>query len=80
MQGVRKLIDQTYMFPPLPQAGLIPAVERYLEFMQRMAEMNWDLTVKWLQAASVLSGVACGQVPVESAGDVVRKRAAMAGR
>src|SRR6266702_3754366 len=27
-RGVRKLIDQTYMFPPLPQAGLIPAVER----------------------------------------------------
>ena len=30
-QGARKLIDQTYMFPQLPQAGLIPAVERYFE-------------------------------------------------
>ncbi len=79
-QGARKLIDQTYMFPQLPQAGLIPAVERYFEFVQRMAEMNRDLTVKWVQAASALSGVACEQVPVESAGDVVREQAATAGR
>ena len=79
-QAARKLIDQTYMFPQLPQAGLIPAVERYFEFVQRMAEMNRDLTVKWVQAASALSGVAGEQVPVESAGDVVREQAAAAGR
>ena len=79
-QGARKLIDQTYMFPQLPQAGLIPAVERYFEFVQRMTEMNRDLTVKWVQAASALSGVACEQVPVEPAGDVVREQAATAGR
>ena len=34
-QGARKLMDQTYMFPQLPQAGLIPAVERYFEFVKR---------------------------------------------
>ena len=79
-QGARKLIDQTYMVPPLPQAGLIPAVERYFEFVQRMAEMNRDLTVKWVQAASALSGVACEQAPAEPAGDVVREQAATAGR
>ena len=79
-QGARKLIDQTYMFPPLPQAGLIPAVERYFEFVQRMAEMNRDLTVKWVQAASALSGVACEHAPAEPAGDVVREQAATAGR
>ena len=79
-QGVRKLIDQTYNFPQLPQAGLIPAVERYFEFVQRMAEMNRDLTVEWVQAASALSGVACEQAPAESAGDVVREQAATAGR
>ncbi len=78
-QGARKLIDQTYMVPQLPQAGLIPAVERYFEFVQRMAELNRDLTVTWVQAASALSGVACGQVPAESAGDVVREQAATAG-
>ena len=79
-QGVRKLIDQTYMFPPLPQAGLIPAVERYFEFVQRMAEMNRDLTVKWVQAASALSGVAWEQAPAEPAGDLAREQAATAGR
>ena len=79
-QGVRKLIDQTYMFPPLPQAALIPAVERYFEFVQRMAEMNRDLTVEWVQAASALSGVVCEQAPAEPAGDVVREQAATAGR
>ena len=79
-QGARKLIDQTYMFPQLPQAGLIPAVERYLEFVQRMAELNRDLTVTWVQAASALSGVAGEQVPAEPAGDLVREQAAMAGR
>ncbi len=79
-QGARKLIDQTYLFPQLPQAGLIPAVERCFEFVQRMAEMNRDLTVKWVQAASALSGVAGEQVPVEPAGDVVREQAATAGR
>jgi RimJ/RimL family protein N-acetyltransferase len=79
-QGARKLIDQTYMFPQLPQAGLIPAVERYFEFVQRMAEMNRDLTGKWVQAASALSGVVREQVPVEPAGDVVREQAATAGR
>ena len=79
-QGARKLIDQTYMLPPLPQAGLIPAVERYFEFVQQMAEMNRDLTVKWVQAASALSGVAWEQAPAEPAGDVVREQAAMAGR
>ena len=79
-QGARKLIDQTYMFPRLPQAGLIPAVERYLEFLQRMAELNRDLTVKWVQAASALSGVAGEQVLVEPAAEVVREQAATAGR
>ena len=79
-QGARTLIDQAYTVPPLPQAGLIPAVERYFEFMQQMAEMNRDLTVKWLQAASALSSVACEQAPAEPAGDLVRGQAATAGQ
>ena len=73
-QGARKLIDQTYTVPLLPQAGLIAAVERYFEFMQRMAQMNRDLTVEWVQAASALSGAAWEQAPAEPAGDVVRSR------
>ena len=80
LEGARKFIDQTYLFPRLPQAGLIPAVERYFEFVQQMAEMNRDLTVKWVEAASALSGVVCEQAPVEPAADVMRERAAMTGR
>ena len=80
LEGARKFMDQTYLFPQLPSTGLIPAVERYFEFTRRIVELNRDLTVKWVEAASTLSGVAGEQVPVESAGDVVRERAAMAGR
>ena len=54
-------MDQTYLFPQLPQAGLIPSVERYFEFVQQLAEMNRDLTVKWVEAASALSGVGADQ-------------------
>jgi hypothetical protein len=79
-QGARKFLDKTYLLSQLPQASLIPAAERYFEFVQRMVKMNRDLTVKWVEAASALSGVVGEQVPVEPAGDAVRERAAMAGR
>jgi GNAT superfamily N-acetyltransferase len=78
-QGARKFLDQTYLFSKLPQASLIPAVERYFEFVQQVAEMNRNLTVKWVEAASALSGVVCEQVPVEPAGDVVRELVTTAG-
>ena len=55
-QGARKFIDRTHLFPWLPQADLIPAVERYLEFTQRMAKINRDLTIKWAKAVGALSG------------------------
>jgi len=79
-QGTRKFLDQTYLFSQLPRASLIPAVERYFEFVQQIAEMNRNLTVKWVEAASTLSGVVCEQVPAEPAGDVVREPATIAGR
>ena len=43
------------MLPRLPQADLIPAVERYLAFVQQMAEINRHLSLTWVQAASALS-------------------------
>jgi len=58
------------LFSRLPHAGLISSVERYFEFVQQMAEMNRDLTVRWVEAASALSGVVREQVPVEPAGPV----------
>jgi GNAT superfamily N-acetyltransferase len=79
-QGARKFLDQPYLLSQLPQASLIPAVERYFEFVQRMVKINRDLTVKWAEVASALSGVVGEQVPAEPAGDAVRERAAMAGR
>ena len=66
--------------PRRPADRQIPAVERYFEFVQQMAEMNRDLTVKWVEAASALSDGVCEQVPVESAGGIVREPATMAGR
>jgi RimJ/RimL family protein N-acetyltransferase len=68
-QEALKLIDQTYMPPQLPQASLIPAVERYLEFVQQMVEMNRDLTVTWVGAASALSRAVWQQVPAEPPGE-----------
>ena len=62
-QGARKFIDQTHLFPWLPQADLIPAAERYLEFVQRMAEINRDLTIKWAEVVSAQFGVTREQAP-----------------
>jgi hypothetical protein len=57
-----KLAGQTYLLPWLPQ-GLIPAVESYLEFVQRMMEMNRDLTVRWAEAASGQYGLVGDRLP-----------------
>ena len=40
--------------------------------------MNRDLTVKWAEAASALSGVVREQVPAESVADVVREQGSTA--
>ncbi len=77
-QGTQKFIDQTYLFPRL-QADLIPAVERYFEFVQRMVEMNRDLAVKWVEAASAQLGVVRQQIP-DQVGSVTSCEASQAGR
>jgi|SRR5450755_684555 SAP domain len=69
-QGVRKLTDR---IPVLPQVDLVPAVERYFDFVQRAVDLNRGITVRWAQAAGTLSGVAREQA--QSAGQVVRERA-----
>ena len=78
LQGVRTFIDQVYVLPHLPQADMIPVVDDYVEFVERLVKMNRDLTVKWTKAASALTGAACKQV--ESASGLVREQAAMAGQ
>src|SRR5580693_3207316 len=69
-QGSQRLSD--YMLPGLPQVNLVPAVERYFEFVQRTVDISHDLTLKWAQAAGTLSGAVREQA--ESVGGLVRER------
>ena len=61
------------MLPGLSQVDLIPVVERYFEFVQRTVDMSRDFTMKWMEAGSMLSGVAREQA--ESVGTLVREQA-----
>ncbi len=73
-QGAQGL---TGLIPRLPQFDLIPAVERYFDLVQRMVDINRSLTIKWVQAAGTLAGVARNQA--ESVADVVREMPASVG-
>ncbi len=70
-QGVGKLADRLPAL--LPQIDLVPAVERYFDFVQRAVIMNRSIAVEWAQAVDTLSGAA--RARVESAGEIVRERA-----
>ncbi len=81
-QGARTLTD---LLPEMPQVDLVPAVERYFDFMQRTVEMNRSLAVRWAEAAGRASGVVREQADsvtdgllerAESAAEVVREKAA----
>ena len=73
-QGAQGL---TGLVPRLPQLDLIPAVERYFDLVQRVVDVNRYLTVKWVEAAATLTGVARDQA--ESAADALREVPASAG-
>jgi hypothetical protein len=70
-QGVGKLADRLPAL--LPQIDLVPAVERYFDFVQRAVTMNRSIAVEWAQAVGALSGAA--RERAASAGEVVRERA-----
>jgi hypothetical protein len=70
-QGSQQLSD--YMPAGLPQVDLIPIVERYFEFVQRTVDISRDLTLKWAEAAGMLSGAVRHQA--ESVGGLVREQA-----
>jgi hypothetical protein len=70
-QGSQRLSD--YMIPGLPQVDLVPVVERYFEFVQRTVDISRDLTLKWAEAAGMLSGAVREQA--ESVGGLVREQA-----
>lgn len=61
------------MLPGLPQVDLIPAVERYFQFVQRTVDISRDLTVRWVEAGNMLAGVVREQA--ESVGGLVREQA-----
>jgi hypothetical protein len=73
-QGAQALSNP--VLPGLPQADLVPAVERYFEFVQRTVDLSRDFTIKWAEAASTLSGVVRDQV--ESVGGLMRDQAGSA--
>ena len=54
-QGARTLTDR---LPGLPQIDLIPAVERYFDFVQGTVEINRRLTIKLAGTAGTLSELA----------------------
>jgi SAP domain len=72
-QGMRQVIDRTYLLRKLPQVDLVPPVERYFDFVQRTVELNRGVTVRWAQAATSLSDAV--RQRAESAGEVMRERA-----
>ena len=70
-QGTQRMSD--YMLPGLPQVDLVPVVERYFELVQRTVDISRDLTLKWAEAAGMLSGAVREQA--ESVGGLVREQA-----
>ncbi len=71
-RGVQEVFDRTSQLPSLPQVDLVPAVERYFDFVQRAVAVNRGLTVRWAQAVTHLSGAV--QDRAGSAGQAVRSR------
>jgi hypothetical protein len=74
-QGVGKLADRLPAL--LPQIDLVPAIERYFDFVQRTVTMNRSIAVELAQAVGALSGAA--RERAESASEAVRERAESAG-
>jgi hypothetical protein len=70
-QGARTLSGQG--FTGLPQVDMIPAVERYFEFVQRTVDLSRDFTLKWVEAGNTLTGVAREQA--ESVSGLIREQA-----
>jgi hypothetical protein len=73
-QGARGMTD---LIPRPPQIDLIPAAERYVDFVQRTVDINRYLAVKWVEAAGRLTGVVRDQAG--SAAGVVREMPASVG-
>lgn len=73
-RGARTVTD---LVPGLPQADLVPAVERYFDLVQRTVDINRHLAVRCAEVVGTLSGAV--REKTESAGDLVREKAEAAG-
>jgi len=62
-QAAQELAGQASLMFRLPQEGLIQAVDGYLELVARATEVNRDLTVRWIQAASAPCRADSQQIP-----------------
>ncbi len=69
-QGALSFSEQTRRFPKMLQIDLVPAAERYFDFVQRTVGINREATITWLDAAKTLSDASGKQV--ESVGALVR--------
>lgn len=68
-QAAQKLISESPLVRWRRSAGLIPTATSCVEFVQRMAEINRELTVKWAGAASAPFGVVSDQSPAKPPAD-----------
>ena len=68
-QGSKKLTDYCLR----ACRGAWSRCRRYFEFVQRMVDINRDLTIMWAESAGMLSGVVREQA--ESVGGLVREQA-----
>jgi len=66
------------MLPGLPQADLIPAVEHYFTFVHQTVDISRELTLKWVEAGSMLSDAVRDQA--ESTRGLVQEQAEKAER
>ena len=69
-RGARAATD---LVPGVPRVDLVPAVERYFEFVQRTVDINRHLAVRCAEAVGTLSGAV--REKAGSAGDLVREKA-----
>ena len=69
-QAARKLMNESPLIRWRRSAGLIPTATSCVEFVQRMAEINRELTVKWAGAAACAPfGVVSEQSPAKPPAD-----------
>lgn len=74
-QGARTL---TGILPGIPQVDLVPAVERYFDFVQHTVDANRDFALRWARAASSISRTAHDQT--ETAKETLREKAEEVGQ